>query len=144
MKRKKRIIRMLAAVLAASVLGSWGVPARAAGPAQVIVTVDGADVTPLAGARRVGTNIEMSMISDAMWQANGNWMEQSFFAGELDMMRWGYDAGGLPPGPFPGNSNRPFGPPGPGAGSPAATRPGASACGSSSAFASSRTSCPSS
>lgn len=92
MKRKKRIIRMLAAVLAASVLGSWGVPARAAGPAQVTVTVDGADVTPLAGARRVGTNIEMSMISDAMWQANGNWMEQSFFAGELDMMRWGYDA----------------------------------------------------
>lgn len=49
-------------------------------------------MTPLAGARRVGTNIEMSMISDAMWQANGNWMEQSFFAGELDMMRWGYDA----------------------------------------------------
>ena len=92
MKRKKRIIRMLAAVLAASVLGSWGVPARAAGPAQVTVTVDGADVTPLAGARRVGANIEMSMISDAMWQANGNWMEQSFFAGELDMMRWGYDA----------------------------------------------------
>ena len=92
MKQKKRIIRMLAAVLAASVLGSWGVPARAAGPAQVTVTVDGADVTPLAGARRVGTNIEMSMISDAMWQANGNWMEQSFFAGELDMMRWGYDA----------------------------------------------------
>lgn len=45
MKRKKRIIRMLAAVLAASVLGSWGVPARAAGPAQVIVTVDGADGT---------------------------------------------------------------------------------------------------
>ena len=40
MKQKKRIIRMLAAVLAASVLGSWGVPARAAGPAQVIVTVD--------------------------------------------------------------------------------------------------------
>lgn len=78
MKRKKRIIRMLAAVLAASVLGSWGVPARAAGPAQVTVTVDGADVTPLAGARRVGANIEMSMISDAMWQANGNWMEQSF------------------------------------------------------------------
>ena len=34
MKRKKRIIRMLAAVLAASVLGSWGVPARAAGPAR--------------------------------------------------------------------------------------------------------------
>ena len=92
MKQKKRIIRMLAAVLAASVLGSWGVPARAAGPAQVTVTVDGADVTPLAGARRVGANIEMSMISDAMWQANGNWMEQSFFAGELDMMRWGYDA----------------------------------------------------
>ena len=78
MKRKKRIIRMLAAVLAASVLGSWGVPARAAGPAQVIVTVDGADVTPLAGARRVGTNIEMSMISDAMWQANGNWMEDVY------------------------------------------------------------------
>ena len=54
-------------------------------------TVAGADVTPLAGARRVGTHIAMSMISDAMWQANGNWMEQSFFAGELDMMRWGYD-----------------------------------------------------
>ncbi|MFQ7726752.1 MAG: hypothetical protein ACLRI7_10295 [Ruthenibacterium lactatiformans] len=27
---------------------------------------------------QVGANIEMSMISDAMWQANGNWMEQSF------------------------------------------------------------------
>lgn len=111
MKRKKRIIRMLAAVLAASVLGSWGVPARAAGPAQVTVTVDGADVTPLAGARRVGTNIEMSMISDAMWQANGNWMEQSFFAGELDMMRWG-----MTPGPLTGNRKRPFRRTGTGAG----------------------------
>ena len=107
MKQKKRIIRMLAAVLAASVLGSWGVPARAAGPAQVIVTVDGADVTPLAGARRVGTNIEMSMISDAMWQGGGERGGDSLFqrrhvAGErkldgteLFCRRAGYDALGV-------------------------------------------------
>ena len=67
-------------------------PARAAGPAQVTISVNGQSAAPLAGARSVGANIEMSLVSDEMWQANGNWMEQSFFAGELSMMRWGYDA----------------------------------------------------
>jgi hypothetical protein len=65
---------------------------QALGPAEVTVAVDENDVKVLEGARKVGANIEMSMTSDAMWEANGKWMEQSFFAADLDMMRWGYDA----------------------------------------------------
>lgn len=88
MKNKKPmalfLILVMSVVMAAPVFG--------AGPSQVTITVNGQSALPLAGAQRVGANIEMSMISDAMWQANGNWMAQSFYAGELNMMRWGYDA----------------------------------------------------
>lgn len=92
MNIKKLMTVSLSAILATAMLGSVSMPVEAAGPAQVTVNVNGAVASPLQGARRVGANIEMSMISDEMWQANGNWIEQGFFASEINMMRWGYDA----------------------------------------------------
>lgn len=65
---------------------------HAAGPAEVSITVDGSVTKPITGAQKVGVNIEMSMTSDAMWAANGKWMEETFKASGLNMMRWGYDA----------------------------------------------------
>ncbi len=78
MKRKKRIIRMLCRCSGGVGLGSWGRSRPGGGAGAGHRCPDGAGRDALAGARRVGANIEMSMISDAMWQANGNWMEQSF------------------------------------------------------------------
>lgn len=92
MKIKKFMTGLFSAVLAISMMGSMHMPVQAAGPAQVTINVKAADSSPLQGARKVGANIEMSMISDDMWQANGNWIEQCFFASEINMMRWGYDA----------------------------------------------------
>lgn len=92
MKKRSAFFRLLAVVLVLALMAGLGVSAQAAGPAQVTISVDPGSMTPLAGARRVGANIEMSMTSDQMWQANGGWMEQSFCAAELSMMRWGYDA----------------------------------------------------
>lgn len=92
MKRKKVLTGLLSVILAASMAAGIDLPAAAAGPAQVTVSINGAASSPLQGARKVGANIEMSMLSDEMWQANGNWIEQGFFASEISMMRWGYDA----------------------------------------------------
>lgn len=92
MKVNRIMAGLLSVLLTVTMLGKIYVPVTAAGPAQITVNVNGAVSTPLQGARKVGVNIEMSMISDEMWQTNGNWMEQSFFAGEINMMRWGYDA----------------------------------------------------
>lgn len=91
MNPKKHIARLLAAVMTVSALGCLQMPVKAYGPANVTINVD-ATSTPLNGAQKVGANIEMSLTSDEMWQANGNWMEQSFSASQLNMMRWGYDA----------------------------------------------------
>ena len=88
MKRKKRIIRMFAAVLAASVLGSWGVPARAAGPAQVTVTVDGADGTP----RRAQGGHQYRNVHDQRRHVAG---ERKLDGTELFCRRAGYDALGV-------------------------------------------------
>lgn len=92
MKIKKIMAGLVSAILAMTMVGNIHMPAAAAGPAQVTVDINGAEAAPLQGARRVGANIEMSMISDEMWEANGRWMQQSFFASEINMMRWGYDA----------------------------------------------------
>ncbi len=91
MKPRRILSGLLAALFATAVL-PFAAPVQALGPSEVTVTVDGASARPLGGARRVGVNIEMSITSDEMWAADGNWMEQTFAAGSLSMMRWGYDA----------------------------------------------------
>ena len=90
--KKYRILSGLLAVLFAVTVLPAAAPARALGPSEVTVTVDGSSAQPLTGARHVGVNIEMSITSDEMWAADGNWMEQTLAAGSLSMMRWGYDA----------------------------------------------------
>lgn len=92
MKFKEQIARLTAFLCVFSLLIFSATPALAANPSEVAITIDGNNVVALTGAQDVGSNIEMSMTSDAMWQANGNWMEQSFFASEINIMRWGYDA----------------------------------------------------
>lgn len=92
MKFKEQIARLTACLCVFSLLIFSATPALAANPSEVAITIDGNNVVALTGAQDVGSNIEMSMTSDAMWQANGNWMEQSFFASEINIMRWGYDA----------------------------------------------------
>lgn len=91
MKKHRIACCLLAMVMTAALLPQLGA-VYAAGPSQVNIEIDGGSPAPLEGARRVGTNIEMSITSDEMWAANGNWMEQTFAAGGLSMMRWGYDA----------------------------------------------------
>lgn len=92
MKHGKLIVRVVSFLCVFSLLICSGTPVLAANPTEVTITINGDSISALTGAQNVGANIEMSMTSDAMWQANGNWMEQSFFASELNMMRWGYDA----------------------------------------------------
>lgn len=92
MKKQRLISGLLSFLTAAAVLTGTAPAAYALGPAEVSITVDGESAHALQGARRVGTNIEMSLTSDEMWAANGNWMEQTFAASGLSMMRWGYDA----------------------------------------------------
>lgn len=92
MKYEKITARLVSLLCVFSLLICSATPVFAANPAEVAITVNGNSISALTGAQDVGANIEMSMTSDAMWQANGNWMEQSFYASELNMMRWGYDA----------------------------------------------------
>lgn len=92
MKNRKGIIRLVSMLCVCALLLCSMPPVSASNPSEVTVTVDAGSARALTGAQDVGANIEMSMTSDAMWQANGNWMEQSFFASELNIMRWGYDA----------------------------------------------------
>ncbi len=91
MNHKKHIAGVLAAVMTLSAVGSLSTRVHAYGPDKVSIQI-GSEPVALEGAREVGANIEMSMISDEMWSANGSWMEQTFGAGQLNMMRWGYDA----------------------------------------------------
>lgn len=92
-KGKWSLIVLLSAMFTSSVLyGVYPGTVHAAGPSEVSINVDASVTKPITGAKRVGVNMEMSMTSDAMWEANGNWMEETFKASGMNMMRWGYDA----------------------------------------------------
>lgn len=58
----------------------------------VTITVDGSSYTQITRSKDVGVNIEMSLTSDEMWSTNGKWMEETFKASDINIMRWGYDA----------------------------------------------------
>lgn len=51
-----------------------------------------ANTSTLTKARKVGINIEMSLLSDQMRQANGKWVEETISGCGFNVMRWGYGA----------------------------------------------------
>ncbi len=99
MKRKKRIIRMLAAFC--GVVRAAGVTAGRRGRSRSSLRGRrGREPWPASAGWR---HIDMSLISDAMWQANGYWMNRAFWQALV------IDALGYDPWHLTGNRKRPFG-----------------------------------
>lgn len=93
MKRKKvAIITTIALMI--GIIGGVFPKTAFAGQEQETVNfqLDWSAKTKLENAKQVGVNIEMSTISDEMWNTNGQWMKETFNGAQVPIMRWGYDA----------------------------------------------------
>ncbi len=61
-------------------------------PPTVSISLDTAPRQTLTGARGVGLNLEMALISDRFWKADNQWMARTFRELDIKTLRWGYAA----------------------------------------------------
>lgn len=67
--------------------------AALAGAAHAVnITIDPDSATVLDTARSVGINVEMNLLDDRMWAANGHWLDELFRGTGIEFLRWGYGA----------------------------------------------------
>lgn len=88
----KRILCILLASMMILSISKLEVLKVYASDASVIIDIDMQEIKTLLKAKKTGTNLEMSLISDKMWAENGKWMEETFVASDVPILRWGYDA----------------------------------------------------
>jgi hypothetical protein len=89
MSAARRLVLLAGLFAGALTAPASGLPAP---EPSVVVMLDSAPRRALVHARGVGLNLEMSLISDRMWRADGHWIERTFHDLGLKTLRWGYSA----------------------------------------------------